>query len=127
MHARTGIMMAAAAIAATPAFAQSGWRAIGHAQAAAGAASVTISARDDGAYREFIICLDGGPARLTDATVHYRDNRVQTYRLRSRLGDGGCSRAATLSGRDHAVASLEIGYDPASFQGAGPRLELSVR
>ena len=127
MGARTRIMLAAVIMAAAPAVAQSGWRAIGHAQAAAGAASATIAARESGAYREFIICLDGGPARLTDATVHYRDNRVQTYRLRTRVADGGCSRAASLSGRDHAIASLDIGYDPASLQGAGPRLELSVR
>jgi len=127
MGVRKATVLAAAVIMAAPALAQSGWRAIGHAQAAPGAASVTISAREDGPYREFIICLDGGPARLTDATVHYRDNRVQTYRLRSRLGDGSCSRAATLSGRDHGIASLEVGYDPASLQGAGPRLELSVR
>jgi hypothetical protein len=127
MHARKTIMLAAAAMIAVPAFAESGWRAIGHAQAAAGAVSVTISARESGTYREFIVCLDGGPARLTDAIVHYRDNRVQTYRLRARLADGGCSRAVSLSGRDHAIASLDIGYDPASLQGAGPRLELSVR
>ena len=127
MNARKGIVLAAAVMAAAPALAQSGWRAIGRAQAGADAASVTIAARDDGSYREFILCVDGGPARLTELRVHYRDNRVQTYRVRDRLADGGCSRAASLSGRDHGIATLDIGYDSASLQGARPRFELSVR
>lgn len=127
MNARKGIVLAAAIMAAAPALAQSGWRAIGRAQAAADTARVTIAAREDGSYREFILCVDGGPARLTEFQVHYRDNRVQTYRVRDRLADGGCSRAVSLSGRDHAIATLDIGYDPASLQGARPRFELSVR
>lgn len=127
MGVRKLVVLAAVAVMAAPTLAESGWRSIGHAQVSAGAASATIAARESGSYREFILCLDGGPARLTDAIVHYRDDRVQTYRLRTRLAAGACTRAAGLSGRDRTIASVEISYDPASLQGAGPRLELSVR
>ena len=128
MRVRNGIVLAAlAASMATPGFAQSGWRGIGRAQADPGAASVTITARDDGSYREYMICLEGGAARLLDAQIHYRDNRVQANRIRARVADGACSRSATVGGRDRTIATLEVGYDPASLQGARPRIELYVR
>jgi hypothetical protein len=129
MKIRDGIVLAATmlALASTSAQAQSGWRSIGGIRAAPDAGSVTINAREDGSYREYMICIEGGPARLTDLVVHYRDNRVQTYRLRARIADGACSRATGLSGRDHLVATMDVGYDPASLQGARPRFDLYVR
>jgi len=128
MRVRNGIVLAAvAASMASPALAQSGWRGIGRAQADPGAASVTITARDDDPYREYMICVEGGPARLLDAQVHYRDNRVQTYRIRARVADGACSRSTGANGRDKTIATVDIAYDPASLQGSRPRLELYVR
>lgn len=127
MGVRNGIALAVTIMAATAVQAQSGWRPLGRAMATADAASVTINAREDGSYREYMVCLEGGPARLTDLVVHYRDNRVQTYRVRARVADGGCSRAANLGGRDRTIATLDIGYDPASLQGTRPRFDLYVR
>lgn len=117
------IMMAAPA----PALAQSGWRQIGSARSDPAASSVTITAREDGTYREYMICTEGGLARLNDALVHYRDNRVMTARIRSRIADGACSRPGTLGGRDRTIATVDVGYDPASLQGARPKLQLYVR
>jgi hypothetical protein len=128
MRVRDGIVLAAmAASMAMPAFAQSGWRGIGRAQADPGAGSVTITARNDDPYREYMICLEGGPARLLDAQIHYRDGRVQTYRIRARVTDGACSRSSIASGRDKTIATLDIAYDPASLNGSRPRVELYVR
>ncbi|HMG46601.1 MAG TPA: hypothetical protein VK614_03985 [Allosphingosinicella sp.] len=128
MRVRNGIVLAALAASMTmPAFAQSGWRGIGRAQADPGASSVTITARGDDPYREYMICLEGGAARLLEAQIHYRDNRVQTNRIRARVADGACSRSATVGGRDRTIATIEVGYDPASLQGSRPRIELYVR
>ena len=128
MRVRNGIVLAALAVsAATPAFAQSGWRGIGRAQADPGAGSVTITAHDDDPYREYMICLEGGPVRLLDAQLHYRDNRVQTYRIRARVADGACSRSAGATGRDKTIATMDVAYDPASLNGSRPRFELYVR
>lgn len=128
MRVRIGIVLAAmAASMATPALAQSGWRSIGRVQADPGAASVTINAHEDGDYREIMICLEGGQARLLDAQLHYRDNRVQTYRIRARIADGACSRSGGVGGRDRTIATVDLGYDPASLQGSRPRIDLFVR
>ena len=128
MGMRKGAVLAATMMmAAVPAQAQSGWRTIGQTQADPGASSVTITAREDGAYREFMICTEGGLARLNDAVVHYRDNRIMTSRIRARVADGACSRAASLGGRDRTIATVDLGYDPASLQGARPKLQLYVR
>lgn len=127
MSVRKGAALAAMMLIATPALAQSGWRGIGRAQADPGAGSVTITARDDGSYREYMICLEGGPARLLEAQVHYRDNRVQTNRIRARVADGACSRASAVGGRDRTIATIDLGYDPASLQGSRPRIDLFVR
>lgn len=114
-------------MAAMPAQAQSGWRQIGQTNSDPAASSVTITARDDGTYREYMICTEGGLARLNDALVHYRDGRTMTTRIRSRVANGACSRAATLGGRDRTIATVDVGYDPASLQGARPKLQLYVR
>jgi hypothetical protein len=127
MRIGKAVVLAATMTAATPALAQSGWRQIGQTRSDPAASSVTITARDDGAYREYMVCTEGGMARLNDAVVRYRDNRVMTNRIRARIADGACSRAATLGGRDRTIATLEIGYDPASLQGARPKLQLFVR
>jgi len=129
MKIRDAIVLAAAMLAmtSTAVLAQSGWRTIGAIRAAPDAGSVTINAREDGSYREYMVCIEGGPAKLTDLVVHYRDNRAQTFRLRTRVADGACSRATPLGGRDRTVATLDVGYDPASLQGARPRFDLYVR
>lgn len=127
MGIRKEAALAAMMLIPTPALAQSGWRGIGRAQADPGAGSVTITVRDDDSYREYMICLEGGPARLLDAQVHYRDNRVQTNRIRARVADGACSRAAGVSGRDRTIATIDLGYDPASLRGSRPRIDLFVR
>jgi hypothetical protein len=128
MGVRNGIVLAAMASSLTmPAFAQSGWRSIGRTQADPGARSVTINARADGDFREYMICLEGGQARLLDAQVHYRDNRVQTYRIRARVADGACSRSSGANGRDRTIATVDVGYDPASLQGSRLRIDLFVR
>lgn len=117
-------MMAALAM---PASAQSGWRQIGQAQADPAAGNVTITAREDGTYREYMICTEGGLARLNDALVHYRDGRITTTRIRTRLADGSCSRAASLGGRDRTIGTADVGYDPASLQGTRIRFQIYVR
>jgi hypothetical protein len=128
MRFRKGAVLAALTVSmAAPATAQSGWRQIGQAQAGADASSVTIAVHDEGSYREYMICTDGGTARLIEGQLHYRDNRVQTYRIRARVAAGACSRPGTLSGRNRAIASLDLGYDPASLEGARPKLQLYVR
>jgi hypothetical protein len=128
MRVRSGIVLAVlTASMATPAFAQSGWRSIGRVQADPGAGSVTINTRADGDFREYMICLEGGQARLLDAQIHYRDNRIQTYRIRARVADGACSRSSGANGRDRTIATVDVGYDPASLQGARPRIDLFVR
>ena len=128
MGMRKGAVLAVTMMAvAAPVLAQSGWRPIGSTRSDPAASSVTITAREDGTYREYMICTEDGLARLNDAVVHYRDNRIMTTRIRARIADGACSRAATLGGRDRTIATVEIGYDPASLQGARPKLQLYVR
>jgi hypothetical protein len=124
---RQVLLAAALAIGSSPALGQSGWRQIGAATAGADSASVNIAAHDDGAYREYMVCVEQGPIRLTGTVLHYRDNRTVTIRLHDRVGDGSCSRAATLGGRDRTIASLDVGYDSASLQDRHARLELYVR
>jgi hypothetical protein len=124
---RQALLAAALIAGSSQAIAQSGWRQIGAATAGADSASVNIAAHDDATYREYMVCVEQGPIRLTAMVLHYRDNRTVTMRLHDRVGDGSCSRAGTLGGRDRTIASLDVGYDSASLQDRRARLELYVR
>ena len=127
MGVRKTIVPAAVMIAAVPVLAQSGWTHIGQATAAASARSATIAAQGDPRHRQVMVCVEGHVIRLNDTVLRYKDSRAQTLQLRARIPDGGCSRMTELGGRTRQIESAEVGYDPATLQGAGPRLELSVR
>ena len=127
MNVRKGIAATAALVAAMPALAQSGWTHIGQATAGSGASSATIAAHGDPRYRQLMVCIEGHVVRLNDAIIHFQDGRTQTIQLRARVADGGCSRMSEVGGRNRLIQSADVGYDPASLQGARPRFELSVR
>ena len=127
MGVRRIIVTAAAAIAAMPALAQSGWTHIGEAAAAASARSATIAAHGDPRHRQVMVCVEGHAIRLTDTMVRYQDGRTQTLQLRARIPDGGCSRMIELTGRTRQIESADVGYDPATLQGGNATVQLFAR
>jgi len=110
-----------------PALAQSGWTGIGQAAATPEAASVTINARGEARQREIMFCLEGHLLRLNEAVLHYQGGATQNVRLRQRVADGGCSRMATLSGRNRILVSAHVAYDPATLEGARTQVQIFVR
>ncbi|HEV2816368.1 MAG TPA: hypothetical protein VGW40_03990 [Allosphingosinicella sp.] len=127
MRIRRGIVSAAALVAAMPALAQSGWTHIGQAVAGADASSATIAAHGDPRYRQVMVCVEGHAIRLTDTILRYQDGRIQTMQLRARVPEGGCSRMSDLGGRNRLIQSAEVGYDPATLQGARATVQLFAR
>jgi len=127
MRIRWGIVSAAAMMAAMPVLAQSGWTHIGQAVAGAGTRSATIAARGDPRYRQAMVCVEGHAIRLTDTILHYEDGRIQTMQLRARIPEGGCSRMSDLGGRNRLIQTAEVGYDPATLQGARATVQLFAR
>jgi len=112
---------------AAPALAQSGWTGIGHAPATPEAGSVTVPARGGARQREIMFCVEGHLVRLNEAVLHYEGGAIQNLRLRQRVADGGCSRMATLSGRNRILTSAVVAYDPATLEGGRTQVQIFVR
>lgn len=117
----------AAAVAAAPAVAQSGWTGVGSAPASGDSGRVAITARSDPRFRELMICVEGNAVRINDADIRFADDRRQSVRVRSRLADGACSRMYTLNTRGKAIAAADVTYDVASLAGGTVRVQLYAR
>jgi hypothetical protein len=127
MSKRRAALLAACLAATAPAIAQSGWNGIGQAAATPEASSVTITARGEARQRELMFCVEGHLLRINEAVLHYQGGAAQNIRLRQRVADGGCSRMATLSGRNRILATADVSYDPATLEGARTQVQIFVR
>ncbi len=121
-----GLAAAAFAMAAPAAAQERGWVMIGRAQADGSSGTGTLEARQIEPFREIMICVNGAPVRFDQVGVRLRDGSSIDIRLRTRIGEGGCSRFLPLRGR-RDIAGMNFTYDAASLGGGTARVELFAR
>lgn len=124
--ARTIALAAAAAAVATPALAQGSWTTVGRGVTEPDSQSGTIAVRWDPGFREAILCVEGHDIRVAEATFRFEDGSAKVVKLREFLADGACSRPLSVP-RKAEVASIDIGYDGASLDGAKAEVQVAAR
>lgn len=125
MRIAKAIVLAGLALAA-PAWAQ-GWTTIGSAEISDPSGRSTIAIREDGPFREIMMCVEQAGLEIQRASISYRDGRTQAIRLRGRVSEGDCTRSLALSGRERAISTIDLGFDPATLDGARARVQIVAR
>jgi hypothetical protein len=132
MMKRTMILAAAtaalSATAVTPAAAQrwNNWRTI---------AFTTVNGRDNDVirvpgtarYRQLRVCVYGGPIRMRDVDVRFRNGGHQDIGTRTLMRAGTCTRNLNLNGRFRDVTQVRLKYTPLARGWVRPVVRVQAR
>jgi hypothetical protein len=132
MMKRTMILAAATAAltatAVTPAAAQrwNNWRTI---------AFTTVNGRDNDVirvpgtarYRQLRVCVYGGPIRMRDVDVRFRNGGHQDIGTRTLMRAGTCTRNLNLNGRFRDVTQVRLKYTPLARGWVRPVVRVQAR
>lgn len=121
-----GVAAGLAMVAAGSATAGTGWSTIGSAKFDGGAGTATAQLRWQAAFREMMVCAEGGAVKLGEATLRFRDGSVRVMKLRSRLNDGACTAPLSV-GKGRDAASMDLAYEAAATAGGAGKLMLAAR
>ena len=132
---RTIILAAAATALAvtstTPAAAQrnsrwNAWRTIAY-TTVNGRDSDSIQVRGAARYRQMRVCVYGGPIRMRDVDIRFRNGGHQDIGTRSLMRAGTCTGTLDLRGRYRDVTQVRLKYTPLARGWIRPVVRVQVR
>jgi hypothetical protein len=107
---------ALAAVVAAPAAAGTGWTSVGRAMLEGGTGTASAELHWQAAFRELLVCADGGAVKLGDATLRFRDGTSRPLKLRTRLAGGDCTDPLSIGRKE--LASIDFAYEAGAAGGA---------
>jgi len=130
---RTFILAASAAaatlIATAPADAQryhGGWRTVGYTRVQ-GRDTDTVRVPGTARYRQMRVCVSGGPIRMRDVDVRFRNGGHQDIGTRQLMRAGTCTRTLDLRGNRRDVTAVRLKYTPLARGWIRPTVRVQVR
>lgn len=119
---------AIAATAAVPAAAQryGNWRTIAY-ETVNGRDSDTIRVPGTARYRQLRVCVYGGPIRMRDVDVRFRNGGHQDIGTRQLMRAGTCTRNLDLRGARRDVTQVRLKYNPLARGWVRPVVRVQVR
>jgi hypothetical protein len=127
------LILAAAGVAATfavaaPADAQRyrNWHTIAY-TTVNGRDSDTIRVPGTARYRQLRVCVYGGPIRMRDVDVRFRNGGHQDIGTRQLMRAGTCTRNVDLAGRRRDVTQVRLRYSPLARGWIRPLVRVQVR
>jgi hypothetical protein len=126
-----GLAAGAATIAASaPADAQyrrhNNWRTVAW-TTINGRDSDTIRVAGTARYRQMRVCVYGGPIRMQDVDVRFRNGGHQDLGTRQYMRAGTCTRNLDLKGNRRDVTAVRLRFSPLSRGWVHPVARLQVR
>jgi hypothetical protein len=125
--AATGVAFATAT--AAPATAQAwrnNWRTIAY-TTVNGRDSDTIRVPGSARYRQMRVCVYGGPLRMRDVDVRFRNGGHQDIGTRQLMRAGTCTRNLDLRGARRDVTQVRLKYSPLARGWVRPVVRVQVR
>jgi hypothetical protein len=130
---RTFILAAAAAAAtlvvAAPSDARwhgNNWQTVGYAQVQ-GRDGDTIRVPGSARYRQMRVCVYGGPIRMRDVDVRFRNGGHQDIGTRRLMRAGTCTRNLDLRGNRRDVTAVHLKYAALARGWVRPTVRVQVR
>ena len=113
----------------TPAAAQywrNNWRTVAY-TTVNGRDSDSIRVPGTARYRQLRVCVYGGPIRMRDVDVRFRNGGHQDIGTRSLMRAGTCTRNLDLRGRARDVTRVNLKYTPLARGWVRPVVRVQVR
>lgn len=116
-----------AAMAASPAAAQSGWTMLGQRQVNDRVDRDVISVPGGRRFAQVRLCAYGHAVRLYDLDMRFRNGGNQDVKVAAILEPGKCTRAIALNGPRRNIASVRFTYEATSPDRARAEVRLFGR
>jgi hypothetical protein len=120
--------VAAAVAVAAPADAQHyhNWRTVAY-TTVNGRDADNIRVRGTARYRQMRVCVYGGPIRMRDVDVYFRNGGHQDIGTRHLMRAGTCTRTLDLRGARRDVTRVRLAYTPLARGWVRPVVRVQVR
>lgn len=124
--AATATTVTAVAAPATARTSRHGWRTIAY-TTVNGRDSDTIRVPGTQRYRQIRVCVYGGPIRMRDVDVRFRNGGHQDIGTRSLMRPGTCTRNLDLRGSRRDVTLVRLKYTPLARGWVRPVVRVQAR